>query len=331
MKATTKTPETPFNIAIAERRIDQIRDLNYGHAIKINEITQECIQKLLQIILRNVQINKKAEIKLDLEEHSFKIRYVYNKEKDYSHNIEFSFVRDYEVRRFNADNDVKVKEGDITKVSFGGFAANFVEEKCTKDDFDCLLLYAFIGKELRDDNSEFLSTLKTACAEIRTISREMETLWSEARELDGDISKKKTQDFEKQIRQANYFQEGNVIVVKKIKQDFVEASCMEITKVQKTTFYGKYIGVEITSVYHAKHQDSYAREIKDHNREKRHSIDTYTNIWASKLTDGNQIEVMTQAEWEKFKKEIAQEWEKIQSGKLTEKSKMYHEVKYRRD
>lgn len=327
----TQTLEAPFDAALAGQKLEGLRTRIDKLSSNIESKIQEGIQSLLQIILRNVTLNKGNEIVLDLYNEKFLLHCYYDKKNNYGHTVEFSFVRKHDTYRFNGDEKDKPKVGDISKVTFSGLGYKFHNNECVIDNSDCLSLYVFLSNDLKN-NGEFLTEFKSIYSQLREMWDEQDKLWSEGRELNNEIEKSKKSDYEKQIRSKinNYFIEGNFIVIRKIKKDFIEASVMEIGKVQKTTFYGRHHNIEIGSVFHVK--DKYAPKVESYRHEmKRHSIDTYISIWADDLNDGDKIEILSTESWNKLKSEIDKEYRLIQNGKLGEKSEMYHKVKYRKE
>lgn len=330
---TTET-EITFDSALAKQRIEEIKTKNSKLADTVEWKIQQGIQKLLQIILRNVTIGKDAEIGLRIGEERFTIQYIYDIQNKYSLDIEFCFAKRWDVYSIGKERNEKAEKaniniGDIKDVSFSGIKMDFFKGD-KFEDFDCVLLYGYIGKQLRNNDGEFLIALKEIYSELRVLWSEIEKNWSEARELHIQIEKHSKENFEQEIRNSNYFKDGNFIVVRNIKKDFIEASVYEIEKVQKTTFYGRHHNIEISSVYHVK--DKYAPKVESYRSEsKRKVIDTYISIWASELVKGNKIEVLSTEAWTKLKNEINKEYELIQDGKLGEKSEMYHKVKYRKE
>jgi hypothetical protein len=337
MKTVELKKEEIFDVALAENRMDYIQTKNNKISETIEYKIQQGIQKLLQIILRNVSINKTAEIGLLLYRDNFKIQYIYDTVKKYSCDIEFSFARKYDVYDFSGTQKGEVKklninEGDIKCVDFNGFKVDFLRGEGTFEDFDCILLYGYIGKEIRN-GGEFISTLKFIYDDLNKMWNEMEEGWNEYRELNGNKQKHFKAIYEQEIRNSNYFKEGNYIVIRNLKKDFLEASVYAIGKVQKTTFYCRSHSIEIKSLHClSDEKQQYALSVESYRREdKRHTIDTYIRIWADERAKGNKIEVISTEAWLKLNKEMEKEYDLIRNDKLDEKSKMYHDIKYRKE
>ncbi len=334
----TVETETSFDAALAKQRVEEIKTKNRKLIDTVKWKTEQGIQKLLQIILRNVTINKDAEISLRMGEERFTIHYIYDITNKYSMDIEFCFAKKWDVFEIGAERNEKaikanINIGDIKDVSFSGFKMDFFKGD-KFEDFDCLLLYGYIGKQLRDNDGEFINTLKEIYAEMRVFWDEIDKGWSEGRELNSQIEKHARENFENEIRNSNkYFKEGNFIVIRDIKKDFIEASVYQIGKVQKTTFYAKQCSIEIEDLSRLSEENKlYALQIRTYNRdEKRRLIDTYITSWASSLVKGNKIEILTTEEWNKLEKEIRTERDLIVEYKLNEQSKKYGEVKYRKE
>jgi len=337
MKTAELKKEIPFDVALADKRVDELKSKDSKLKSSLTYKTQQAIQKLLQIILHNVTISKGTEIGLYFNEETFLIEYIYNKEKGYSYNIKISFVKNSDVRfaddkekEFFEKNNINV--GDIKSVEFNGITIGFFKSKGESNEmhFEYISLQNYIATELTK-GGEFISTLKLYLSEMRDIRNERETLWEEARELNSKKEKHLKNIYENEIRNANYFQEGNFIVVRKIKKDFIEASVTEIGKVQKTTFYGKHHSIEISDVWHTEPK-KYAPKVESYRHEmKRHAIDTYISIWASRLVEGDRIEVLSTEEWNKLQKDMNKVHDDMKKNKLADLSERYRAIKYKRD
>ena len=339
MKTTELNTEKTFDVALAEKRIDEIKSKDAKLESSIEYKIQQAIQKLIQIILQNVTISKGTEIGLRINDESFVIEYIYNKEKNYSYDIKINFVRKYDVRHFLNDEEKEriekrnIKVGDIKDVEFRGITIGFFknEDEGSEMHFEYISLQSYIAKELTK-GGEFISTLKFYYAEIRDITNQREKLWEECRELNSKKDEHLENIYEQEIRKSNYFVEGNVIIVRHIKKEFVEASVYEIKKVQKTTFYCLNRSIQISSVYHTK-EERYAPRLENYGnyKDKRHDIETFIRIWASERLKGDRIEVLSSVQWEKLQKDMQKEHDDMRDNKLSDLSKRYHTIKYKRD
>jgi len=331
MKTAELNTEKTFDVALAEKRMSEIKSISSKIGEMIDRKILQGTQKLLQKILHNVSVNKKSEIELRLDRDSCTILYIYDLEKKHSLAIEISFLKKYDTSEYNSRVTDGKKEGDFKKINFQHVSFDLTRGD-VNEDFDCVVLYGYIAKEFRD-NGDFVLSLKSIYDDLRISWDEIDELWSEYRNLNSQKQKHSKVDFEKEIRKSNYFKEGNYIVIRKLKKDFLEASVYAIGKVQKTTFYCRSHSIEIKSLsFLSDKKQLYALSVESYAREdKRKTIDTFISIWADELCNGNKIEVLSTEEWMKLNKEIDSERKKIESNKLNDLSKSYHDVKYKKD
>lgn len=333
----TETLEQPFDIALADKQMNEIQT----KAKKLNNSAKDKIQngilKLLQIILRNVQISKNAEIELRLEEGKLFIGYNYKiGDKQYSYTTVIEFIKKYDITCLSDSEQARVdkknlKVGDLKKIQFSNIGFDFI--KCDEVDvtnsFDYIALQNYLTKELIK-GGEFASTMNFIYSELVEIWKEVDGLWNEYHELKNKKSKQVKINYENQIRNSNYFVEGNFIVVRKLEEEFLTASVYEIGKVQKTTFYKRNFSIEIGEVNHSNREKYAIKHDTFRREEKRCSIDTYISIWASELERGNRVEVLNTKEWNELKEKMDKEYSDIEKGKLNELSERYRKVLFKK-
>jgi len=335
MKTAELKTEKTFDIALAEKRMLEIKSKNSKLNQSIDYKQLQGTQKLLQKILHNVSINKKTEIQVRLDRDSCTIRYIYDIEKKYSLSIEISFLKKYDTHDYSSRVGKDKKEGDFKKISFNSIGID-LSEGDSIEHFDCVILYGYIAKEFRD-NGDFVLSLKSIYDDLRVTWDEIEGLWSEYRDLNSEKEKHLKSLYEKEYIDNNWIKEGNVILIRDIKKDFVEATVYEINKVQKTTYYSTYNKIEIDYLMRTPKNKNIERlyalkvETRYEHKNKRSDIDTKISSMASARYRGDKVELITAEQWEKMKADIRKEYDAIGQSKLDEKSEMYHAIKYKRD
>jgi len=336
MKTAELKKEETFDVALAEKRMDEIKSKNSKLNQSIDYKQLQGTQKLLQKILHNVSINKKSEIQVRIDRDSCTILYIYDIEKKHSIAIEISFLKKYDTHEYNSRVSEDKKEGDLKKINFNHVGID-LSQGDSIEDFDCVVLYGYIAKEFRD-NGDFVLAIKSIHNDLLVLYNEIDELWSEYRDLNSKKEKHFKALYEKEYIDNNWIKEGNVIIIRDIKKDFVEASVHEIHKVQKTTYYSSYNRIEIESLSHRKPKNKnieylYALKVETRYdyKNKRNDISAKISSMASARYRGDKVELITSEEWEKMKADIRKEWEAIGESKLDEKSEMYHDIKYKRD
>jgi hypothetical protein len=333
-KVEVKTEKT-FDVELAEKRMLEIKSKNSKLNQSIDYKQLQGTQKLLQKISHNVSINKKSEIQVRLDRDLCTIRYIYDIEKKYSLSIEISFLKKYDTHKYSSRVGTDKKEGDFKKINFNNVGID-LSEGDSIEDFDCVVLYGYIAKEFRD-NGDFILSLKSIYDDLRVTWDEIEGLLSEYHDLNSKKENHFKALYEKEYRDNNWIKEGNVIIIRDIKKDFVEATVYEINKVQKTTYYSNYNRIKIDYLMRTpknkKIERLYALKVETpyELKNKRSDIDAKISSMASARYRGDKVELITSEQWEKMKADIRKEWEAIGESKLDEKSEMYRAIKYKMD
>jgi len=330
MKTTTETENT-FDVQAAEKRVDDIRSKNAELNSECDRIINKGVQKLLQIILRNVSINKNSEIALIVREDSFEIKYIYDLESKHNRAIKISFAQKSDVMTFGNEIKGTAKEkginvGDIHDIDFDSIRTSLLRNGSI-DDMDCLILYGYIANQIKI-NGEFITELQEMYKKLRVLWLEMYDGWSEASKLNDNKLKHFLNIYRNEF--SNKLKENTVVIVKDHKKEFVEFTAIKIHRLQNTTGYFTHEYGETKKIYNTSNKQLYGFSINTNHdwNEKRHKIEEIVDGLARNKYAGDKIEIISWDDYLIMKNKISEEREQISEGKLPELSENYLRINY---
>lgn len=331
MKTTAVQENTSFDVQAAESRVNEIRSKNSELNSDCERIINNEVQILLQIILRNVSINKNSQIALIAREDSFEIKYIYDLESKHNRAIKISFAQKSDVMTFGDEMKGTAKEkginiGDIYDVDFDSIRTNLLRNGSI-DDMDCLILYGYIANQIKT-NGEFITYLQDMYKKLRVLWNEIYDGWSEARNLQEEKQKYFLNMYKKEF--SDKIKENTVIIIKDHKKEFVHFTAIKVHRLQNTTGYFTHEYGETRKIFRTDKEQLYSLSINTNHdwNEKRHKIEQIIDGLARNKYNGDKVEFMSWDNYLAMKSQISEEREKISNGELPKLAENYLRINY---
>lgn len=330
MKTTVET-ENKFDVQLAENRINEIRKQNSELNYECNNIIKIGVQKLLQIILRNISINKNSEIALIVREDSFEIKYIYDLESKHNRAIKISFAQRSDVMTFGNEmrgtaQEKGINVGDIYDVDFDSIRTNYLKNG-SPDDMDCLILYGYIANEIKN-KGEFISALMVMYKQLRVLWGTISDGIDEARKINDTKQNYFIGIYRTEF--SNKIKENTVILVKDHKKEFVHFTAIKVHRIQNTTGYFTHEYGETGRIFNTDNKQIYGFSIKTDKdwNEKRHKIEDIIDGLARNRYDGDKVEFISWDDYLAMKSQINDERDAIREGNKPEWSENYLRISY---
>lgn len=331
MKTTAVQENTSFDVQAAESRVNEIRSKNSELNSECERIINNEVQILLQIILRNVSINKNSQIALIAREDSFEIKYIYDLESKHNRAIKISFAQKSDVMTFGDEMKGTAKEkginiGDIYDVDFDSISTNLLRNGSI-DDMDCVILYGYIANEIKT-NGDFITVLMGMYRKLRVLWSEINNGFSEARTLNENKQKHFLNIYKNEF--SKKIKENTVIIVKDHKKEFVHFTAIKVHRLQNTTGYFTHEYGETKKIFNTSNKQLYGLLINTNHdwNEKRHKIEEIIDGLARNKYEGDKVEFMSWDDYLAMKSQISEEREKISNGELPKCSEEYLRINH---
>lgn len=331
MKTTAVQENTSFDVQAAEVRINEIRSKNSELNSECERIINNEVQILLQIILRNVSINKNSQIALIAREDSFEIKYIYDLESRHNRAIKISFAQRSDIMGFGSEikdsaKKKAIKIGDIYDVDFDSIRTNLLRNGSI-DDMDCVILYGYIANEIKT-NGDFITVLMGMYRKLRVLWSEINDGFSEARTLNEKKQKHFLNIYKNEF--SKKIKENTVIIVKDHKKEFVHFTAIKVHRLQNTTGYFTHEYGETKKIFNTSNKQLYGFSINTNHdwNEKRHKIEEIIDGLARNKYEGDKVEFMSWDDYLAMKSQISEEREKISNGELPKLAENYLRINY---
>jgi len=331
--------ENAEDLQAAEARIKFLQNSSESIRTQLKDLRKKTIQNLLSMFLQNVTIAPERKIAIFIDEQSVTVRYIWNVEKSHSTDMNFRIAKKYDVFEYSEIRNTLATKNNISinspyAFSFNGSGIDLLNREGERKDFDIveehLAISTYLLKEFKY-NGLFVQNITESFTEMRVLWDELDNVYSEGRNLNGTISNYNTEQCRAEVLSADYIKEGNVIVVKLKKKEFVHVIAYHILQSKKKTFVHKTTLVEVRCDFGRDDKTKFYLNINyrssDTRRDKSH-----INSWlTSHKASGDEILIYTEEEWKDYIDLVRTETENItQSNKLekhyAERSAYYEKI-----